>query len=215
MNEINVFNLCFSYNSSELIFDKANLNMRGGRIYLLTGENGSGKSTLLKLMAGLITGESADYIQWNNKNYRTFSDLKREVLYVNESPYLYEYLTGWENINLLIELFHLKEERTQIIKNIEEFHLKDVMDKMTREYSLGMKYKLFLSVALTVHAGILELDEPFASLDLESQEIAQKKVEEFASSGGIVLISTHVMDYIEKYEKYHYVIEDGRLNYHE
>lgn len=213
MNSIAVNNLNFAYGSDGVVFQDARIDMECGRVYLLTGENGSGKTTLMKLMSGMISGGVQNEINWKGSTYNSFTQLKNKILYVNESPYLYDYLTGGENIELLMELFDIRDKKEQVQENLRRFQLEDELNKLVKDYSLGMKYKLFLAAAFVVDVEMILLDEPFSSLDLESQAIAQEMVDLFTKSGGIVLISTHIKDYIEKYIRYHFSINDRRLDY--
>ncbi|MDD5866346.1 MAG: ABC transporter ATP-binding protein [Lachnospiraceae bacterium] len=215
MEDVIIEDLNFSYDGEKQIFEHVSLTFNRGTIYLLTGDNGSGKTTLLQVISGLIFGGSVDRILWSSREYKRFTELKNEVLYVNETPYLYDYLTGEENLNLIMDIFHIQNKREKVLDNVRKFKIIDTLDRLVREYSLGMKYKLFLAVAFEVDADMLLLDEPFTSLDIEGQEIAQKMTDEFAYKGKIVIISTHVKDLIQKYKQFHYQIADRRVLYYE
>ncbi|MCR5667544.1 MAG: ABC transporter ATP-binding protein [Lachnospiraceae bacterium] len=215
MDNIVISNLNFQYEKDSRIFENASMDLKTGNIYLLTGENGSGKTTLMKLIAGLISGADVERIRWKGKDVNSFLELKERIVYVSETPYLYDYLTGRENVDLIIDLFGISDKRENVYANIRDLNLSNDMNKLVKDYSLGMRYKLFLSAALLVDSDLVLMDEPFSSLDSEGQLVAQKMVDLYVKRGGIVIISTHIKGYISKYNKCHYMVGDRGLKYEE
>ena len=129
---------------------------------------------------------------------------------IPDNPYLYDYLTGKENLNLICKVFDI-QDIDSVEKNIEKFQLTKEMDKFVKEYSLGMKSKLFLSICFAVQTNLMLFDEPFSSLDEQGQENAMRLLDEYINRGGIAIISTHISEYINKYLKNRIFIENKQI----
>ena len=114
-DKIIISNINFLYDKNNIIFEGANIELEKGKVYLLTGENGSGKSTLLRMLAGLIACDKMCDIRWFGEKISSFSKLKNKIIYVKEAPYLYDYLTGKENLELLSEVLEINEKERNII----------------------------------------------------------------------------------------------------
>lgn len=211
-NKITISNINFSYDKDNSIFEGASIELDRGNIYLLTGENGSGKSTLLRMIAGLIANETMCEIKWFGENVAGFSKLKNKVVYVKEAPYLYDYLTGKENLELLTEVLGIEDE-AMLHDNVRRFNLEQDMDKLVKDYSVGMKYKLFLCAAYCLNVELMLFDEPFSSLDASGQVEAMSLLEEYVSSGGIAIVATHVAEYMEHFGEKHIKVERRKLVY--
>lgn len=211
-NKIIISNINFSYDKNNVIFEGTNMELKKGNIYLLTGENGSGKSTLLKIIAGLIANEKMCEIKWFGENIQSFSRLKNKVAYIKDPPYLYDYLTGRENLELLADVFEIRDD-AKIYANVSRFNMEQDMDKLVKEYSVGMKYKLFLCATYCLNVDLMLFDEPFSSLDTAGQEEAMRMLDEYIKQGGIALIATHIEQYIELYGKNHYSVERRKIVY--
>lgn len=214
MNNIEIENLSFSYNKETQIFEGTKLKLQRGRIYLLTGDNGTGKSTLMRLMSGLISDRKTYHIQWYDEKVDSFVQLKNKIMYIKETPYLYDYLTGTENLELLMNVLEV-DDKNKVYENVKVYHLENDLNKLVKEYSLGMRYKLFLCVAFSMKVEMILLDEPFSSLDNRAQKNAEDMLRDYVNKGGIAMIATHIEEYINKYKQYQYNIEEGKLVYYE
>lgn len=214
MDKIRVKNLNFSYNEETSIFESTELTLQRGRIYLLTGSNGTGKSTLMRLLSGLISDRGTYNIDWYGEKADNFFPLKNKIMYIKETPYLYDYLTGSENLALLAEVLGVKD-KDKIYENVKKYHLENDLDKLVKEYSLGMRYKLFLCVVFSMNIDMMLFDEPFSSLDSMGQKSAENMLQDYVNNGGIVIIATHIEEYINKYKQYQYNIEERKLVYYE
>lgn len=214
MDKIEIENLDFSYNSEIHIFEGTNLRLQRGRIYLLTGDNGTGKSTLMRLLSGLISDRKTYNIQWYDKKVESFVQLKNKIMYIKETPYLYDYLTGTENLELLMDVLEV-DDKNKVYENVRVYHLENDLNKLVKEYSLGMRYKLFLCVAFSMNVEMILFDEPFSSLDNKAQKNAENMLQDYVNKGGIAMIATHIEEYINKYNRYQYNIEEGKLVYYE
>ena len=211
---IQIENLSFSYQNKSPIFEGTKLCLRKGRSYLLTGDNGTGKTTLMRLLAGLISNRQTYDIQWYDEKIENFGQIKDRIMYMKETPYLYDYLTGRENLELLIDVLEVKD-RDRVYENVKTYCLEQDLNKLVKEYSLGMRYKLFLCVVFAMQIQLILLDEPFSSLDAKAQKNAEMMLRDYVERGGIALIATHIDEYQKKFMQYQYHIEKGKLVYYE
>ena len=108
-----------------------------------------------------------------------------------------------------------EEDKNKVYQNVGVYHLEHDLDKLVKEYSLGMRYKLFLCVAFSMKVEMILLDEPFSSLDNSAQKNAEDMLKSYVNGGGIAMIATHIEEYINKYKQYQYNIEEGKLVYYE
>ena len=201
-------NICFEYDKKNVIFDNAYLKINRGNIYSLTGKNGTGKTTLFKILTGLY--DCRCEINWFGTVVDKIKTIKNKIIMIPDNPYLYDYLTGKENLNLICKVFDI-QDIDSVEKNIEKFQLTKEMDKFVKEYSLGMKSKLFLSICFAVQTNLMLFDEPFSSLDEQGQENAMRLLDEYINRGGIAIISTHISEYINKYLKNRIFIENKQI----
>ncbi|PJZ00762.1 ABC transporter ATP-binding protein [Bacillus vallismortis] len=189
---LKVSNLNFKYDE-EFVLKDVSFDLYPNEITWLQGINGSGKSTLLQILANLLSANGN--IEYHHKGDVIRGDrLKEHTIYIPESPYLFDYLTGAENAIFLKNLFQISdgvfEER--FYENCKKFSLSDALKKPVKDYSLGMKYKLYLSVMFLRDANILLLDEPFSAIDKSSLSIAVKMIEEVVRNGALLIFSSHI-----------------------
>lgn len=189
---LKIFNLNHAFDD-KIIFNNAELSVSDGEVIWLQGENGSGKTTLFRIMSGILAPVSdVDMdIQLNNEKIQ-LSKLKRETNYIPSKPYLFEYLSGYDNITYLISLFDLNEKYNQIMKNMEALSLATDLDMEVHTYSLGMKAKLYLGVMLERNTSIILIDELLNNIDAESlkmiTQILRNKLEQERCS---IIFSSH------------------------
>ncbi|SES85909.1 ABC transporter ATP-binding protein [Anaerobranca gottschalkii] len=187
MFEIN--NLSFSYEDKN-IFEKANFSVEKGERICLLGENGAGKTTFLRILSGSLNAEME--IRFNNNRYNSIREIIDKIGYVPDKPHLYDFLTGKENIEFLLNIFNVNNKWEEIQELCRKFNLHNDLDDLVKNYSLGMKHKLYLICILVRDIDILLLDEPLSSLDIDSQKIALEKFKLFTDKGGIIIFSTHI-----------------------
>lgn len=152
-------NLSKSFKKKQVLFD-INLEIPKGKVYGLLGVNGSGKSTLMKIMTGIITDYTGNMFFENNDWSR--NDLKRIGALI-EYPALYGNLTALENLKIacLEEGIDL-DKRDSVLQMLK---ISDTGNKKVSQFSLGMKQRLGIAMALLKEPSLLILDEPFNGLD--------------------------------------------------
>lgn len=165
---LNVCNMRYRY-KDKVIFENANLTVNRGEIVWLKGINGSGKTTLFKILSGLLEVEEIDIFL--NNECIDIDKLRECITFIPNSPYLFEYLSGNENIEYLVSLFKLESCYDKIMENMNKLNLAEDLNKNICEYSLGMKIKLFLGTMIERDSSIFIIDELLANLDKEALDV--------------------------------------------
>ncbi len=177
-------------------------------VYGLLGPNGAGKSTLLKTMTGLVRPSSGEIFFQGHKWSR--EDLG-EIGALIETPPVYENLTAWENLKVRALLLGIGEERIREVLNLMD--IADTGKKRVGAFSLGMKQRLGIALALLHNPKLLILDEPINGLDpLGIQELRQL-IRSFPKRGITVIISSHILSEIQQTADYIGIISDGKLGF--
>lgn len=213
MNKIlEVNNLKKSYNN-KTVLDIKSLEIEEKTIYGLIGKNGAGKSTLMKLILGLVKKDEGRIKVFgkeiNSKNQKTFNKNFGALI---ESPSFYDHLSGYENLEIVCQLKGVNKE--EIRKTLEMVGLNNVGNKKAREYSLGMKQRLGIAMALIGSPKLLILDEPINGLDPQGIEEMRNLFKNIVKNTTTsILISSHILDEIEKISTHIGILREGNLVY--
>lgn len=204
MNAVEVKDLCKSY--KEFKIDNINFTLESGYILGLVGENGAGKSTTVKLILDMIKKDSGT-IKVLGKDYKICS--KDDIGVVMEENGLPECLNAKETNRVFKNIYHRWNEN-EYFSLIKKFHLPD--DKKIKEYSRGMKMKLYIACALSHGAKLLILDEATGGLDpVVRDEILDIFYEFTRKENHSILISSHIVSDLEKLCDYIAFMHNGRL----
>ncbi len=174
-------NVSFKYSSEDVILEKANMIFEKSKITVVLGKNGIGKTTLLSLIDGFLTHDEGDIIK------------EDDAIYIYDNPYLYEYLTGDEYIELIKRIGN-REMIDNLNELIIDLELSSSMNKLILAYSLGMKHKLALLTALSLNYQLYLIDEPLASLDPDSQSFMIDFFKKMRKNRKSLIISTHMLN---------------------
>lgn len=206
---LKIKNLSFKFDEDNIIFDNAKLEIENGTKNIIQGPNGSGKTTLLYILCGIY---KCDFdLQWQGED-KKIEDIVTHIGYVPEKPYLYEYLTGEENIILLSEIFKLnKDEIDTVYRYIDDLGLRNDMKKMVKDYSAGMRDKLYFSCVLARNIQLLLMDEPFTTFDADSQKKAMDIVNQFVEGGGAVITISHIKEFFNSFNENVFCIKNRRI----
>jgi ABC-2 type transport system ATP-binding protein len=189
--------------------DEVSLQITAGEVYALVGANGAGKSTLIRMIVGLTAPDAGRVLVCGEDGVRRGAAAKRHLGYLPEELFLYERLTGREYLQLVAGL--KGTDAGGVSEEIEFFELKVVEGKWVGSYSLGMRKKLGLAAAFTGDPRVLILDEPLNGLDVEMMRKLRLRIERERERGRAFLVSSHVMDFVERTSVRVGIMRAGRL----
>lgn len=182
----------------------------GSEIVGVLGSNGAGKSTLLKMVVGLLRPDEGRLRIAGHDVRLEPAAARRLVGYLPEDLELYERLTARELLRFVAGVKGVEPDDDAIEAGLDHFGILDKADHLIKEYSLGMKKKTGLLAALTGTPQVLVLDEPLNALDALSMRLVERRIEAFRDAGGAVLLSSHVMAFVERVCTRVVVLRHGR-----
>ncbi len=192
--------------------DELTMKIPQGSIYGLVGKNGAGKTTLIRIICGLQNPTSGEYILYGKKsNSKGITKARRRIGAVVETPSIYLDMTAKENLKQQFRILGLPS-----FDGIEDLlklvGLENTGKKKAKHFSLGMKQRLGIAVALAGDPDFLVLDEPINGLDpqgiVEIRELILKLNREFNIT---VLISSHILDELSKLATHYGFVDSGRV----
>lgn len=188
--------------------DSISLKIKENSIYGLLGPNGAGKSTTLKMITGMIHKTSGEIFFEGHKWSRDdLSDIGALI----EMPALYENLSARENLKVRTLLLGLPDSRIDEV--LEIVSLKDTGKKKSGQFSLGMKQRLGIAIALLNNPKLLILDEPTNGLDPLGIQELRDLIRSFPEKGITVILSSHILAEVEQTADHIGIINNGNLQY--
>lgn len=188
-------NLTKQYGSQTSV-SKLNIHVRQGRIYGLLGRNGAGKTTTMKMLLGLTAPTSGDVRIFGKSIQNSGKEILPHIGSLIESPGFYPNLTATENLRIFATLRGL--ENTAHLKSALELVGLPYRDKkLYSQYSLGMKQRLAIALAVMHNPSLLILDEPINGLDPIGIAEVRSFIRELCDAQGkTILISSHILSEI-------------------
>ena len=201
--------LCKNYRHQKAN-DRISITVRKNSIYGLLGPNGAGKSTLLKIITGMIQPSSGE-IFFDGRKWERKDLLKIGALI--EEPPVYENLTAVENLKVRALLYNLPNSRIdEVLKLVG---LTNTGKKKAGQFSMGMKQRLGIALALLNNPTLLILDEPTNGLDPIGVQDLRKLILSFPQKGITVILSSHLLSEVEQIADDIGIIANGKLWYQE
>ena len=195
---------------SATVVDGLDLRVPEGVVYGFLGPNGSGKSTTMKMLLSLLTPTSGEIEVFGRPMTRgTRRELLAHIGSLIEAPSVYGHLTGAENMRIVQRLLGLTD--AQVTNALATVRLEQHKDKLVRNYSLGMKQRLGIAMALARSPKLLVLDEPTNGLDPAGIEEIRELLIALAADGVTVMVSSHLLAEMEKMAQVLGIIDHGRL----
>ena len=200
-----------SFKAKEVL-KNLNLSIKEGEIVCLLGNNGAGKTTLINCILRMIQAEAGsilldgrDIFTYKNEEY--FSKVNALL---ESSVNVYDYLTGWQNIEYFSGLLKLDSGNEKIKTYISLFELEEAIHEAVGTYSRGMRQKLALLIALMSSPKLLLLDEPTLGLDIQSKLSVIQILNTIIKTEKIaVLLTSHQMDVVQKLQSRILILKDG------
>lgn len=186
------------------VLDNVSFTIRKGEVCGLLGLNGAGKSTLMKILANLIKPLEGEIILDNeplNKNTKSIG-------FMIEEPVFYNDISGEKNLKLLSVLYDniSNDKINEILKKVG---LEEHKHKAYKNYSLGMKQRLYFAYALINNPSVLILDEPFNGIDPLTSKLFKDLIKELAQLGCILLVSSHIISDIKEISDKIVILDNG------
>ncbi len=183
--------------NKEPIIKNISFEIKAGKIFGLLGPNGAGKTTLIKMIVGMMKMSKGEIYINGLSVKKSFEDSMNHVGVIVENPSFYERLSGYQNIRYFGNLKKgVTKERIDYVVGL--VGLTDKINKQVKTYSLGMKQRLGLAVALLHDPDLLILDEPTNGLDPEGIIELREYIKKMArTEGKSILVSSHLLSEIE------------------
>lgn len=195
--------------------DNVNLRVERGSIYGFLGPNGAGKSTSIKMLTGILkpTVGRVSLLGLDPWNADEAVAIKKRTGVVPENLALFDHLKAREYLMFVGQMYLLPaatiQSRTEELLSL--LRLEDVDQKLTIEYSHGMKKKLALAAALLPNPELLFLDEPFEGVDAITSRVIRDLLQSFVDRGSTVFVTSHVLEIVERICTHVGIIAQGRL----
>ena len=206
-NILEIKNLSKKYDGFEL--KNVNIELPKGMIMGFIGENGAGKTTTIKAILNIINRDSGEIKIFGSDNKENERKIKEDIGVVLDDSFLSEYLNP-SDINKIMKNIYKNWDEKLYFKYIEDFKLPK--EKISKEYSSGMKMKLKIAVALAHHPKLLILDEPTSGLDpVARNEILDIFQEFIQDENKGIFVSTHITSDLEHIADYITFINNGEI----
>ena len=195
-----VYRTGFWLNQKVVSLKSCSLQVYPGQTFGLLGPNGAGKTTLLKLLLGVIRPSSGRGLLLG----KPIGDrsVKQKIGYLPENPYLYDYLTGWEFLQLAAGLFqiprHIQRQRIPQLLELVGLSQVDARKKLMRRYSKGMLQRVGMAQALINDPELVFLDEPMSGLDPLGRYQMREIILSLKAAGKTIFFNSHVLSEVEQ-----------------
>lgn len=186
------------------VLDNVSIGCAAGEICGLLGANGAGKTTLFKILFGLIKPDMGEVILPNHAI--------KPIGGIIEKPALYEYLNAQDNIHLFASIQGLQLTKHEIAEQLIKVGLPTNRTDKVENFSMGMKQRLGIAIALLNNPACLVLDEPFTGLDPLGVSSLRRLIADLAEKEQLaIILSSHIIEELSKLCHTLYVLKEGKL----
>ena len=192
--------------------DHVSLSIQKGDIYGLIGKNGAGKTTLLKTISRLIHANSGTVSVFGSQNSKEWNETLRKIGTVIETPVAYNQMTAYQNLNYYCKVHQIAQPDQLIKETLAYVGLSNTGKKKFRNFSLGMKQRLGIAIALISKPELMILDEPINGLDPLGIKEIRLMIQRLNQELGITfIISSHILSELYLVATKFGVIDQGQL----
>jgi ABC-2 type transport system ATP-binding protein len=195
--------------------DRVDLRVERGTFYGFLGPNGAGKSTTIKMLTGLLAPTAGDILVLGHDMRRPDESLaaKRRIGVLPEDLALFDHLTAREQLTFVGRMHLLARDtiRDRSEELLSLLGLQDDAEKLTLEFSHGMRKKLALAAALLPNPDLLFLDEPFEGVDAVASRVIRDVLAGYVARGSTIFLTSHVLEIVERLSTHVGIIAGGRL----
>jgi lantibiotic transport system ATP-binding protein len=202
--------LTYRFSKGQKTLDNINLEVEKGSIYGFLGPNGAGKTTTLRLLLGLLKKQEGSITLFEKEFDQHRMEILKKIGSLIEQPSLYQHLTAKENLEVWRKIYSApKDAIAPVLKLVG---LENTGSKKARQFSLGMKQRLSIAIALLHNPELLILDEPTNGLDpngiIEIRELIKRLNKE---SGVTIVVSSHILLEVERMATHVGIINKGKM----
>ena len=183
------------------ILEDVSLKLDRGQIAGLVGANGAGKTTLMKVILGYSSYQKGQFDVIENKHK------KSNIGALIESPGIYPFMSGYDNLKLLNE----SKNSNDIDTIVSQLKMNEYIHNKAKTYSLGMKQKLGIAIAFLNQPQLIVLDEPMNGLDPKAVRDVRELIIKKAQEGVTFLISSHILSELVKITNSIFIINKGKI----
>jgi ABC-2 type transport system ATP-binding protein len=202
--------LTYHFSKQQKTLDNINLQVDKGSIYGFLGPNGAGKTTTLRLLLGLLKKQEGSIQLFGKEFEQHRMESLQNIGSLIEQPSLYGHLTAKENLEVYRKVYGAPKESIKSV--LQLVGLEGTSTKKAKQFSLGMKQRLSIAVALLHNPELLILDEPTNGLDpngiIETRELIKKLNRE---KGVTIIVSSHILAEVERMATHVGIIHKGKL----
>ncbi|MBN3397752.1 bacitracin ABC transporter ATP-binding protein [Clostridium botulinum] len=207
---LNTTNLSKKY-KKDFVVNSVNISIKRGEIYGFIGENGAGKTTFIRMITGLVAPTNGEIKLFSREKGDELDNVRKRIGALIERPAFYPYMTAYENL----EAFRIEKGipgKECIDKILKSVGLYEDRNKKLKNFSLGMKQKLALAIALLGDPEFLILDEPINGLDPMGIKEVRELLKKLNKEKNItLLISSHILGELYQLATCYGIIHKGKL----
>jgi len=195
------------------VLDGINLKVKRGTIMAMLGPNGAGKTTTVRILATLLKSDEGS-ATIEGLDVATQANAVRGVIgLTGQYAAIDEYLTGRENLQMMGRLYHLSKADTarRTEELLQQFDLVDAANRVTKNYSGGMRRRLDLAISLIATPPVIFLDEPTTGLDPRSRLAMWDIIKQLAAEGSTILLTTQYLEEADQLADRIIVIDGGKV----
>jgi ABC-2 type transport system ATP-binding protein len=191
--------------------DNISLNIKKGDVYGFVGKNGAGKTSMIRIILGLSFSDSGEIELFGESNNENINLARNKIGSLIEKPIFYGNMTAIENLEL-IKIQRGLSDSNYIYKVLKLVNLHSTGRKKAKDFSLGMKQRLGIAMALLSKPDLLILDEPINGLDpIGIKEIRELLIKLNKEQGTTILISSHILSELTQLVTQYGFINEGKL----
>jgi ABC-2 type transport system ATP-binding protein len=187
------------------VVNKIDLRVEKGEIYGFLGPNGSGKTTFIRMLCGLLRADEGSGTCLGHDVIKESEIIKLQVGYMTQKFSFYEDLSIAENLDFVARIYGLRNRPDAVQQSLERLGLKERQHQLAGSLSGGWKQRLALAACLIHRPKLLLLDEPTAGVDPKARREFWEQIQDLATQGLTVLITTHYMDEAERCNRLAYI----------
>ena len=190
--------------------DELSFEVAAGEVFGFLGQNGSGKSTTIRMLLSLIHPTSGTIELFGKSLQKERNQILEQVGAIIERPDLYPYLSAREHLQLFAKVRKQKTNANAIEDTLDKVGLLDRAKDKVQTFSLGMKQRLGIAIALVHNPQLIILDEPTNGLDPQGIADIRKLIQDLAKEGKTILVSSHLLAEIEQVATQILIIHKGK-----